>query len=237
MGRELKRMPLNFEWEIGKLWSGYINPHEVHNCSHCDGMGYSKEYRQLEEKWYSFDNENYKPNPFREGFRYNANAWCNNLTKEDVKALLDGGRLRDLTNNGNDNPTPEQVNEWNLKTIGHDSINAWLCIKARLKREKKPYKCPKCNGTGENWQHPKAKRLYNNWKSYSPPAGEGYQLWSTTTEGHPMTPVFKTLDELCEYCEKENVSIFGSKTASKEEWLGMLGEDFVAYKEGNTIFI
>lgn len=32
----------------------------------------------------------------------------------------------------------------------------------------------------------------------APPKGDGYQLWETTSEGKPMSPVFATLDELCE---------------------------------------
>lgn len=34
-----------------------------------------------------------------------------------------------------------------------------------------------------------------------PPLGEGYQLWENCTEGSPQSPVFKTLDELCTWCE------------------------------------
>ena len=262
MGRELKRVPLDFQWEINKLWCGYINPHKVHECKECNGSGYSKDYQKLKDEWYGWNNENYKPNPFRKDCRYNANAWNNNITKEDVKVLLKAGRLWDFTrvplndeqreivkkkitygeNSGRhgDNgyvPTPQEVNEWNLKGFGHDSSNAWYCIKARLKREKKYYKCSSCNGTAENWQHPKAKSLYKNWKSYDPPTGEGFQLWTTTSEGSPMTPVFESLEKLCEYCETEKVSVFGSKTATKEEWFKMLDDGFVYHKEGNAVFI
>lgn len=258
MGRELKRVPLDFDWPINKLWSGYINPHPVHECKSCGGDGMSEEYRELYGKWYAWENPQFRQNPFKEGFRYNINAWSNNLTREDVAALIKANRLWDFTrvplneehrkiikkegsawlpfNNGYI-PTPKEVNEWNLKGIGHDSSNAWICIKARLKREGKPYRCPKCNGTGENWQHLKAKRLYKNWKDYDPPTGEGYQLWTTTSEGSPMTPVFPTLEALCEYCEKENVSVFGDNTATKEEWKKMLDDRLVYHKTGNVIFI
>lgn len=67
------------------------------------------------------------------------------------------------------------------------------------------------------------------------PKGEGYQLWETTSEGSPVSPVFKTLDALCEWCEK-NTTTFGSVRASKEEWKKMLSNDFVYYKEDNIIF-
>lgn len=262
MGRELKRVPIDFQWTIDELWCGYVNPHKVHKCKDCDGSGYSKDYEILADEWYGYNLGNYKPNPFRKDCIYNASAWQHNITKEDVKALLKAGRLWDFTrvpindeqreivnkkiaDGGNswlpfDNgyiPTPQEVNEWNLKGIGHDGINASTCIKARLKREKKDYLCSTCKGTGENWQHPKAKKLYKNWKSYEPPKGDGFQLWSTTTEGNPMTPVFATLEELCEYCEQEKVSVFGYKTATKQEWLNMLGDGLVCHKEGNFVFL
>ena len=261
MGRELKRVPLDFQWEIGKLWSGYVNPHKAHECKDCEGTGLSKEFEKLNDEWYGWKNENYLPNPFNENRRYNANAWSNNITKEDVQVLLKAGRLWDFTRvalndeqaeiikkkkaeGGNswlpfDNgyiPTPQEVNEWNLRGIGHDSSNAWYCIEARLKREKKKSRCSTCKGTGENWQHPKAKSLYKNWKDYNPPIGEGFQLWNTTSEGSPMTPVFKSLEDLCTYCEDEGISIFGYNTATKEEWMKMLNNGLVHHTEGNVVF-
>lgn len=259
MGKELKRVPINFEWEIGKTWCGYINPHEVHKCKNCDGSGYSDEYYKLRDEWYGDPTkENYIPNPFRKNCIYNTKAWKNNLNEDDVNALLENDRLWDFTRvpindeqkeivkqeiaNGKNSwlpfnngyiPTPQEVNEWNLKTLGHDSMNAWYCIKARLKKEGKPYVCNKCNGTGKNWQHPKAKKLYNNWKNYDPPIGEGFQLWSYDS---PVTPVFNSLEELCDYCEKQNISVFAGNTATKKEWLEMLNDNFVHHKDGNMIF-
>lgn len=70
----------------------------------------------------------------------------------------------------------------------------------------------------------------------SPPVGEGYQLWETTSEGSPVSPVFQTMDELCEWCEKY-ATVFGSYKASKEEWKEMLEKDFVHHREGSVIFI
>lgn len=70
----------------------------------------------------------------------------------------------------------------------------------------------------------------------APPVGEGYQLWETTSEGSPCSPVFATLDELCEWCEKY-ATTFGSFRASKEEWKSMLSDDFVHHKQGNVIFM
>jgi hypothetical protein len=73
-------------------------------------------------------------------------------------------------------------------------------------------------------------------KTVEPPEGEGYQLWETTSEGSPVSPVFKTLDELCEWCA-ENATTFADFKASKEQWLSMLSDDFVFHQQGNAIFI
>lgn len=265
MGRELKRVPMDFNWELNKIWKGFINPFEYKRCKKCDGLGYSKEYEELKDIWYGWHNPSYKPNPYNSNARYNANAWNHNLEQEDVNALVEAGRLFDFTrvplndeqreiiknskscwlpfDNGYI-PTAKEVNEWSLKGFGHDSLNCWIVIKAKLKREGKTHKCGHCNGSGEDWRHDngkwiqfKLKRQYENWKQYEPPHGEGFQLWENTSEGSPMTPVFKTILELCEFCENGKISVFGGETATKERWLQMLDENFVRHEEGNMIFV
>ena len=69
-----------------------------------------------------------------------------------------------------------------------------------------------------------------------PPKGEGFQLWETTTEGSPVSPVFETLDELCEWCES-NYTVIAVMKVSKEQWKEMLDADFVYAKVGNAVFI
>ena len=41
MGRELKRVPVDFDWPLEKIWEGYLNPHFA-ECPECDGSGYSR---------------------------------------------------------------------------------------------------------------------------------------------------------------------------------------------------
>jgi len=38
MGRELKRVALDFEHPLHERWPGYLNPHYIH-CPECDGSG------------------------------------------------------------------------------------------------------------------------------------------------------------------------------------------------------
>jgi len=82
------------------------------------------------------------------------------------------------------------------------------------------------------WYNQNLKKLWY----YDVPQGEGYQLWGTTTEGNPLSPVFKTLEELCEWASK-NATTFAHFTASKEEWMVMLDDGNVHHREGNFMFI
>lgn len=82
------------------------------------------------------------------------------------------------------------------------------------------------------WHNPENKAKWYK----DVPEGDGYQLWETTTEGSPISPVFKTLEELCEYAEK-NCSTFSDFKTTKEEWFDMLSNENVHHKEGNFIFI
>lgn len=58
-------------------------------------------------------------------------------------------------------------------------------------------------------------------EQYDPPTGDGFQLWETTSEGSPQSPVFATLEELCAWCE-DNATTFASFKATKEQWFKML---------------
>jgi len=54
MGRELKRVALDFEWPENKVLVGYMNQHyaKSHVCAACGGSGYSPEARRLKDQWY-----------------------------------------------------------------------------------------------------------------------------------------------------------------------------------------
>lgn len=90
MGRELKKVALNFQWEIGELWSGYVNPHKHHECKECEGLGWSKEYNELKDKWYSGNNPQWKPNPFSEKEKVSVFG-SSTATKEEWMKMLDDG--------------------------------------------------------------------------------------------------------------------------------------------------
>lgn len=258
MGRELKRVPLDFKWPIDQLWKGFINPYRSQECKPCNGEGYNPETKKINEEWYASDNPRWVD--INENRRFNDNAHQYHITDVEVLALVKSGRLPDLMDgrylfnketkkwekfiNGAfteceipNIPTAESVNEWNKKSMGHDSCNRWIAVEARAKDLGVYGLCEFCKGDGQIYQSEEIEKLHDEWKSFDPPTGNGFQLWSTTTEGHPMTPVFSTLDELCQHLQDNKVSVFGYSTATKEEWMKMLDDGHVYHQEGNAIFI
>lgn len=194
-------------------------------------------------------------------FLHFSRQWAHHLIQDDVDALIAAGRLKDFTHTprtdeqratvrekvaagGNSwlpesngyRPSAEEVNDWSLRGLGHDSINEWICVEARCKRADVERECHFCDGEGTLWPTPKIKQQSEDWTPEEPPTGEGFQLWQTTSEGSPVSPVFDSLDALCEWCSS-NATTFGSFTASAEEWRQMLEADFVHAAEGNMIFL
>jgi hypothetical protein len=151
MGRELKRVPLDYEYEIGEVWKGF------------------------------------------------------------APTLDDFQHMKEIT---------KQVPE----ILQYDGIICKECDRIFNNCDEEARYCV--------WNNSELKK---HWY-YEPPVGEGFQIWSTTSEGHPMTPVFETLDELCEYAA-DNVSTFADYMATKDEWMKMLNDDIVYHKEGNIIWM
>jgi len=178
--------------------------------------------------------------------------WYDNITQDEVQALVDADRLWDFTrvplneeqrevvrkkmadggnswlpyNNGRI-PTAEEVNAFQHSggLFGHDCVNQHILIEARAKRLSVWGKCSICNGSGElSYPDEVIKKLHEEWEEYEPPTGDGYQLWETCSEGSPVSPVFASAEELADWCA-ENATIFGSEKTSRENWLEMfIGE-------------
>lgn len=173
--------------------------------------------------------------------------WCHHLNADDVAALVEGNRLFDLTstftpgegwkrNDPPNMPNPEEVNAWSLQGFGHDSINQWIVVRAECKRLGHPEICSKCGGEGSLWPSPEIKKQSEDWTDTEPLADEGFQLWETTSEGSPVSPVFATIEELCEWCAV-NATTFGRDRATAEQWRKMLDEDFICHREGGTVYL
>lgn len=54
MGREVRRVDLDFDWPLREIWKGFLMPGELHEkkCLVCDGSGYSGHARWMQARWY-----------------------------------------------------------------------------------------------------------------------------------------------------------------------------------------
>jgi len=223
MGREIRRVPLDFDWPLKKVWSGFVNPwyEFCKRCEACDGTGLNLESARIERAWYDFEGLGVK--------------WCYGITQDEVRALVKAGRISDLTHRYQVDrsgrgwvptwvpqwvpvkigrrlpvlqyPTPVGVNAWAKSgCLGHDTINQGICVKTRCKRLGVWGYCEVCGGDGDVWKPSRAEGEAEDWKETPPPEGEGWQLWETVSEGSPVSPVFATKEEFAEYLVGEGYS-------------------------------
>jgi hypothetical protein len=263
MGREVKRVALDFNWPLNKVWGGFLNPWYRFSakCEACDGTGLSSAAKHLQDQWYGYapftpterGSKPFLPTdeaivrfakrncaPFGGGgvereaerlCRLFNSEWMHHLNADDVAALIAANRLHDFTHDWAPGkgwtpkdppyiPTPEEVNTWSLFGIGHDGINCWVVIKAECERLGLECTCPVCKGEGAIWQSPEAKQKCEEWEPTEPPAGEGYQIWETVSEGSPISPVFATPEELARHMAGTQWG--ADRGTSYETWLAFI---------------
>lgn len=263
MGREVRRVPLDFDAPLKGTWQGYENPYmaKLISCTHCEGSGDSPEARRLKNKWYGFC-DTFNPeetgstpltvehptivqrcgglhlqNLHQRGHlaRLFNSRWSCHLSQDDVDVLVEAGRLREFTHDWTGKggwvektpavkPVAAQVNEWALTGMGHDSINCYLIIKARLAKEGVSSTCEHCAGEGSSWPTEEDRLRSEAWERTEPPVGEGWQMWQTVSDG-PYTPVFKTPEELARYCADHPWGAEASNPVSYETWLSFIQKE------------
>lgn len=85
-----------------------------------------------------------------------------------------------------------------------------------------PIPCRYCNGNLENCPCCEGEGCV--FPKIDPPTGDGWQMWETCSEGSPISPVMDSPEELAQWLAHNRTSAFGSRTATKEEWLAMIQE-------------
>lgn len=85
--------------------------------------------------------------------------------------------------------------------------------------------CEACNMTGINLKGDDCELCYGD-KTVTPtievPTGDYYQMWQNTSEGSPISPAFKTPEELARWLVDNKASTFGYQTTTYDNWLAMI---------------
>jgi hypothetical protein len=212
MGREVKRVALEFSWPLNKVWAGYINEH-YKQCSACCGAGVTSARKRVEELvrlvLLSAEDTQRKhgiiPHPYfsEMGALHSTQG---KVVSADIMPLAEGLSGRKLDGS----------------PFGFDSVAAWKATNAVVAAagldEKWGY-CPVCEGEGDD---PATRAASEAWKATEPPTGDGWQMWENTSEGSPISPVFKTPEALARWLSDNGASTFGSSTADYDTWLNMI---------------
>lgn len=217
MGREVRRVPLDFKWPLKMLWKGFMSPYHAQKCDVCDGQGLNPATKKIADEFYAFGNREAR--------------WCEKITQDEVDALIKAGRLWDFTRTWTKDegwvtrdppvtPTAEQVNTWQAgRGMGHDGINRWILIEARARRLGVWGKCWICNGEGDHYCHERYRRLADKWEPIKPPEGTAYQLWETVSEGSPISLPFETPEELARWLAENGVGGLSGETITYNQWM------------------
>lgn len=251
MGRELKRVPMDFDWPLKTIWTGFINgkhrpcPENNKRCfggytgarqwleSICRLLSLAAEQSvgivstdDFEKRTHDLAGKQTYPHPYLAGFpqaptyglEHERCAWHLVPPTKDLAELVSA--------------ITKQPAEFN-RLGGNYAYKLELAIMEAAGMAQNWGICPVCEG---HCVDPAVKAEYDAWERTEPPRGDGYQLWETTSEGSPQSPVFATLEELSAWCET-NATTFGYNKTSAAEWKRMLAEDMVCHREGNMTFI
>lgn len=189
MGREIKRVALDFDWPLDTRWRGFLPPddgtEECPDC--CVGYGYPVGYNRLGRILYSLTHWDVSPALF-----------------PNTEALTDFDKL--FLKKLAEKRCPEKIKGNNVPfQIGGISTvidsRMVMChflhfIAESMGLPEDSFLCETCKGEGRVVVDEYLNRLRKEWKREEPPAGEGWQVWETVSEGSPITPVFATSEEL-----------------------------------------
>lgn len=202
MGREVRRVPLDFDWPTSKVWEGFLMPDRLREdpCPTCyEGSGYSREAEAVASTFYPHMIGNDRD-------RADRLAWHDKLGQAEVDHLVAEGRLRVFNRETREwESVPRTVAEVNAEQHtargldGHDAINRHILIRFRCERLGITVECPTCEGHGEVEAYPGQRNEAEKWERADPPEGQGWQLWETVSEGSPISPVFDTSEGLASW--------------------------------------
>jgi hypothetical protein len=194
MGREIKRVPLDFDWPIGEVWQGFLMPERlrVPDCPDCGGHGETTARQwvgQVSHLLLMLDDD------------LDAQARGRGLHPylQDTGSVVDHRHRpsADIREFGTGLAGRESG------FMGHDAIDrshaTAAVIRAAGLDPDRWGKCLTCEGSGRVEAYPGQAAESEAWEATEPPVGEGWQVWETVSEGSPITPVMPTADALIEH--------------------------------------
>lgn len=212
MGRDVKRVPLNFDWPLHKVWQGFLMPDSLRGerCPACCGHGDSPAAQWLLKLCYQIkmlagdvrDQEQGKPmHPWLTSNPHPPIEWNPLAPGEERPFVSDDYTVIRPTEDiitlfaALSGKRPEQIGGLGGGNIEYD---LWKAIVNASGLEHWG-SCENCFGYGALETYPGQRGEAEAWESTEPPKGEGWQLWETVSEGSPISPVFETAEGLAQW--------------------------------------
>ena len=224
MGREIKRVPVDFDCELGSTWGGFLNPH-YKECAECGGRGSTKSAQALEvlvgrlmvagaDSTGRPDGYNGQPllvpnypNAPRQHYRHWPHPYLVEMGIADP-----GDTFHELTTGLAGRPPSGP--------FGHDACDRWSASKAIVKAAGLPESWGECGACGGEGLDPSAADAYNAWEATPPPTGPAYQIWQTVSEGGPVSPPFLDPEDLADWMVSNDDSI--TRDTDRAGWLSFI---------------
>lgn len=207
MSREVHRVPLDFDWPLNKVWKGYLQPDELdgERCEACNGSGQTHFGWWLQKFSYAMGmladdvraQERGKPmHPWLREFPHPHGHW---------EYPVDGDPQSGPGQFIIDRPSADALDFFGaLLGVDKEKITGqmfgedphYAVMRKLLEATGTDVSCQDCGGHGETEKYPGQRAEAETWKPTGPPEGEGWQLWSTISEGSPISPVFSSADGL-----------------------------------------
>jgi len=221
MRREIRRVPLDFDWPLNKIWEGFVNPYggpcPAKACGECfNGVTAGRAYVTAIAQLLAVAGSDALG---RRGTRLWPHPYIAELPmaprfpKYDGPAVGPTSDLAELTGAlAGRSPA--------VCLFGHDACDQ-LSIEEKLIEAagldpKRWGICPVCEGEADD---PSQREAVKSWKETPPPKGDAWQLWETVSEGSPISPPKASPEELARWLADNGVSSFGYNTEDYDTWL------------------
>lgn len=196
MGREIRRVPLDFDWPQNKVWEGFLTPDRLHEdgCPDCTrGHTAAAEWLQVLASRMDMlgsdigDQQRGRPlHPWlaQDSYPPTSDEYQVLRPSEDILDLLAGltgrdkGDLLSPLRGGDGYRIARKI----IEAAGLDP-ETWGV-------------CQACKGHGSIEKYEGQRAEAEAWEPTDPPEGDGWQLWETVSEGSPVSPVFASADAL-----------------------------------------
>lgn len=214
MSREVRRVPLDFDWTLNQVWSGYLMPDRFQEdrCGACYGAGTTPAFQWLHRIGLMLDqliidvDEQAMGKPLHPWLAEDTYPPTNNANVLERRGFwVKYEVLRptaDIIEFAQALVADDEYEHCRVIERGRFAQNRYAITRGLVRAAGMPEgwgTCESCHGQGciEAWPGQRAQA--EAWEPTEPPEGEGWQLWETVSDGSPITPVFATREGLVDH--------------------------------------